>query len=62
MGEVKTRDHRVFVGKLDPDTLGLAERLIVKAFQSPKAISATGRTIREWAQEITSELLKERVR
>lgn len=60
MGEVKTRDHRVFVGKLDPATLGLAERLIAKAVKAPPGDFRDWDTIREWAHTIASELLKER--
>lgn len=59
MGGIKPREHKVFVGKLDPGTLGLGERLIVKAFKSPTGDFRNWEEIRDWASNIAVELLKE---
>ncbi len=61
LGTVQARDHRVFVGKLDPSHMSLADRLIIRAFHSPSGDFRDWDAIREWAQGIASELLKERV-
>lgn len=60
LGDVIPRDHRVFVGKLDPETLGFAERLIAKAVHAPSGDFRDWDAIRDWAQSIASELLRER--
>ena len=57
MGEVETRDHQVFVGKLDPDTLGFAERLIAKAVRAPWGDFRDWDAIRAWARTIATGLL-----
>ena len=56
LGEMSPREHRVFVGKLDPETLGFAERLIAKAVHAPSGDFRDWDAIREWAQSIASEL------
>jgi menaquinone-dependent protoporphyrinogen oxidase len=61
MGEVKIRDHRVFVGKLDFDQLGLADRLVIKAFKSPLGDFRNWDDIRGWARGIAAELLTQRM-
>ena len=59
MGGVKPREHRVFVGKLDPGTLGLGERLIIKAFKSPTGDFRNWEEIRDWGHSIAQALLAE---
>ena len=56
LGDVSARDHHVFVGKLDPQTLGFAERLIAKAVHAPSGDFRDWDAIREWAQSIASKL------
>jgi menaquinone-dependent protoporphyrinogen oxidase len=60
MGEVKIRDHKVFVGKLDAATLGFAERMIVKAVKAPTGDFRDWKAIRGWARSIATQLLAER--
>jgi menaquinone-dependent protoporphyrinogen oxidase len=59
LGGVKPRDHHVFVGKLDPGTLGLGERLIIKAFKSPTGDFRNWEEIRGWARGVATQLLAE---
>ncbi len=61
LGDVKTREHRIFVGKLDPDSLSFAERLIVKAFRSPTGDFRNWEEIREFARGVATALLSENV-
>ena len=57
LGHVKTRGHRVFVGKLELDTLGLSERLIARLFKAPTGDFRNWNKIRVWPREIATELL-----
>jgi menaquinone-dependent protoporphyrinogen oxidase len=57
LGEIKTRGHRVFVGKLETDNLGVGDRLIAKVFKAPTGDFRDWEAIRGWAREIASELL-----
>lgn len=50
------RDHRVFVGSLDPTELGLGERLAAKVVQAPAGDFRDWTAIRGWAQEIAAAL------
>jgi menaquinone-dependent protoporphyrinogen oxidase len=50
------RDHRVFVGKLDPHELGLGEKLIAKAVHAPAGDFRDWDAIRAWAREIAAAL------
>jgi menaquinone-dependent protoporphyrinogen oxidase len=59
LGGVKPREHHVFVGKLDPGTLGLGERLIIKAFKSPTGDFRNWEAIRDWGRNIATTLLEE---
>lgn len=59
LGGVKTRDHRVFVGKIDPDRLGFGERLIAKALRAPLGDFRDWEDIRGWARGIAAELHSE---
>lgn len=56
LGAVKVRDHRVFVGKLDPDDMGLRERLITKVAKAPIGDFRDWDEIRAWARGIAAEI------
>jgi menaquinone-dependent protoporphyrinogen oxidase len=56
MGDVPVRDHKVFVGKLAPDGLGLAERLATKMVHAPYGDFRDWNDIREWARGIGEQL------
>lgn len=57
LGEVPARDHHVFVGKLDPETLGFAERLVAKAVRAPQGDFRDWDAIRAWGRAIATELI-----
>lgn len=57
LGDVPAREHHVFVGKLDPETLGFAERLIAKAVRAPQGDFRDWDAIRDWARTIAAELI-----
>jgi menaquinone-dependent protoporphyrinogen oxidase len=50
------REHKVFVGKLDPHELGLGEKLIAKAVHAPAGDFRDWDAIRGWAHEIAAAL------
>lgn len=50
------RDHRVFVGKLDPHVLKLSERLAARVVQAPEGDFRDWDAIRAWARGIAAEL------
>jgi len=50
------RGHQVFVGKLDPHYLSLAERLIAKAVHAPSGDFRDWDVIRAWARDIAASL------
>lgn len=56
MGEVKARDHRVFVGKLDPAKLGLGEWLMAKMVKAPVGDFRDWEQVRGWARSVAKEL------
>jgi len=56
LAQLKVRDHKIFVGKLDPADLGLAERLIAKAVRAPSGDFRDWDDIRGWARAIASEI------
>jgi menaquinone-dependent protoporphyrinogen oxidase len=56
LGAVPVRDHRVFVGKLDTDSLGFGERLIAKVVQAPEGDFRDWEAIRNWAYAIATAL------
>jgi menaquinone-dependent protoporphyrinogen oxidase len=58
LGPIKTRDHHIFVGKLDLASLSLAERMLVKAVQAPVGDFRNWREIRDWARGIGADLYK----
>ncbi|MBX3080659.1 MAG: flavodoxin domain-containing protein [Anaerolineae bacterium] len=56
LGDVKARDHHIFVGKLDLADLTFAERMLVKAVRAPIGDFRNWTEIRAWAHSIASEL------
>lgn len=50
------KEHRVFFGALDKGKLGFGERMIVKAVKAPEGDFRDWDRIREWADQIASEL------
>lgn len=50
------KEHRVFFGALDKGKLGFGERMIVKAVKAPDGDFRDWDRIREWAEQIASEL------
>jgi menaquinone-dependent protoporphyrinogen oxidase len=55
----KARGHRVFAGSLDRAGLGLLEKAVVTATRAPEGDFRDWGAIREWAEEIASELCLE---
>ena len=53
---IHPRDHRVFFGALDPNALGFAERMVVKAVKAPAGDFRDWDAIHAWAEEIAEEL------
>ncbi len=56
MQTMLVRDHRVFVGKLDGQSLGFVERLIARAVHAPEGDFRDWGAIRGWAREIGTVL------
>lgn len=56
LSELPVRDHKVFVGKLDPSDLGVAERLITKVVRTPMGDFRDWDAVRTWAHEIAAGL------
>jgi menaquinone-dependent protoporphyrinogen oxidase len=56
MGKVQARDHRVFVGQLNPAELGFGERLLAKAVGAPAGDFRDWDEIRGWARGVATEL------
>jgi menaquinone-dependent protoporphyrinogen oxidase len=52
----KPTEHRVFFGALDKSKLGFAERIMVKAVKAPEGDFRDWDAIRDWADQIASEL------
>ncbi|MBI3966124.1 MAG: flavodoxin domain-containing protein [Chloroflexi bacterium] len=50
------REHRIFVGKLEPRTLGFGERLIMTVVHPPIGDFRDWDAIREWARLIAADL------
>lgn len=53
---IHPRDHHVFFGALDPEQLGFAERMIVKALKAPTGDFRDWDDVRGWADRIALEL------
>jgi menaquinone-dependent protoporphyrinogen oxidase len=58
-GKTNVRDHRVFVGKLDPADLGFGQRIAVKWLGVPYGDFRNWDEIRAWAREIAMEMESE---
>lgn len=54
--DVAIRDHRIFVGKLDPADLGFGERLIARVVHAPAGDFRDWSAVRDWASAIGAEL------
>lgn len=50
------RDHKVFVGKLDKNDLGLGEKLVVRLVKAPTGDFRDWQDIKNWTEEIVSVL------
>src|SRR5215207_3036856 len=59
LGEIKVRDHHVFVGKLDFAELGFAERFISKAVRAQEGDFRDWDDVRKWARKIAAELQRQ---
>lgn len=51
------RDHRLFSGRLDKQTLGFAERAIVAAVHAPEGDYRDWDAIEAWAKDIAGQLV-----
>lgn len=56
MKETGAREHRVFVGKLDKQALGVGERLAVNVVKAPEGDFRDWESIQSWAEDIASQL------
>ena len=54
---VRAREHKVFAGKLDERSLGLAERLMAKAVHAPEGDFRDLGEVLEWTRSIASSLV-----
>jgi menaquinone-dependent protoporphyrinogen oxidase len=57
MQATRARGHRIFVGKLAKDELGLGERLAVKMVKAPDGDFRDWDAIRGWAREIATAVM-----
>ncbi len=56
MAATGAREHRLLVGALDRNKLGMGERIIVRAVHAPYGDFRDPATIREWARHIAQSL------
>jgi menaquinone-dependent protoporphyrinogen oxidase len=56
LGELPLRDHKIFVGRLDLDSLGFAERMITRVVKAPAGDFRDWESIKGWALKIATEL------
>ncbi len=59
MGQVKIREHHLFLGKLDAAELGLGERLMVKMVHAPEGDFRDWEEVSNWGREIARQLHSE---
>ena len=59
LGQVKVREHHVFVGKLDAADLRLGERLIVKMVHAPGGDFRDWEEVSNWGRSIARQLHSE---
>jgi menaquinone-dependent protoporphyrinogen oxidase len=57
MAATYAREHRTFHGRLDPDDLGLGERIAVKFVHAPTGDFRDWEAVRAWAREIGAGLV-----
>ncbi len=57
MAQSGARGHQIFVGKLDKESLGFAEKLIVKAVKAPYGDFRDWQAIRAWAADVAEALV-----
>jgi menaquinone-dependent protoporphyrinogen oxidase len=55
-GMTGARGHTIFVGSLDKEKLGFAEKLVVKGVKAPYGDFRDWRAVREWAGEVAQAL------
>jgi menaquinone-dependent protoporphyrinogen oxidase len=53
----QAREHRVFAGRLDPERLGMGEKLIVRLLRAPRGDFRNWPAIDDWADAVANELL-----
>lgn len=53
---LRPRDHRIFFGALDRDSLGFGERMIMKAVKAPEGDFRDWDEIAAWADRIAEDL------
>jgi len=56
MSTAGAREHRIFSGKLDKETLGFAEKAIMRVVRAPEGDYRDWSEIHSWAQGIADEL------
>ncbi len=56
MALTQAREHKVFAGKLDKQSLGLAERFVTRVVQAPEGDFRDWQAIRDWARSIAASL------
>ena len=56
---INPRDMAVFHGKLDPEELGLFERMVIKGVKAPVGDFRDWELVTEWAQGVAAELQSE---
>jgi menaquinone-dependent protoporphyrinogen oxidase len=54
--EIHPRDHRIFFGALDPNSLTFVDRMIVKAVRAPTGDFRNWDAIEAWAEDIARAL------
>lgn len=52
------RDHQLFAGSIDPDDLGLKEKVVTKVVRAPSGDYRDWAAIEAWAKMIADELTK----
>jgi len=50
------REHKLFAGKLDKQSLGVAERLVTRVVQAPEGDFRDWEAVRAWARSIAASL------
>lgn len=51
------RDHQLFAGSIDPDDLGLKEKMVTKVVRTPTGDFRDWNAIEAWARTIAAELV-----